>query len=232
MNRLVSRAIRKASRDEKPWALIAVRAWPLLELVVWIALALWSVAYFWGTQNNFVLYTLIGVVLLVLATQWNVLRDIAAGLVFAAERSFEVGEVVRIGNAEGQLRRLRLRHLEIETDDGRLSQIPYRAAIGTTDVRSGGSSVAHTVLLDLDIPIAVDPKQALEAVLEMAASSPWSVVGLRPRVDLQANTTGSSVIRVEAYAFERDVKPALHADMLSGWKEIVKTLSDNSGRKV
>ena len=79
VNRLLSRAIRKTARDEKRWALIVVRAWPLLELVIWIALALWSVASFWGTQNNFVLYTLIGVVVLVLATQWNVLRDIAAG---------------------------------------------------------------------------------------------------------------------------------------------------------
>jgi len=228
VNRLIGRAINNAARDEKPWALIGSRMWPLLELAIWILLVLWCVQYFWGSQSNFVLYGLIVVVFLVVATQWNVLRDIAAGLVFAAERPFEVGEVIRIGQAEGQLRRLRLRHLEIETEDGRLSQIPYRSAIGTTDVRTGGSSVAHTVKLELDIPGLVDPKQALEAVREMAASSPWAVIGQSPRVDLQANTSGSSIIRVEAFAFDREVKPALHADMLSGWKEIVKMLGGAS----
>jgi hypothetical protein len=224
VNRLIARLIQRAAQEEKQWALIGSRLWPIVELGIWILLVLWCVQYFWGSQNNFVLYAFIAAVLLVVATQWNVLRDIAAGLVFAAERPFEVGEVIRIGQAEGQLRRLRLRHLEIETDDGRLSQIPYRAAIGTTDVRTGGSSAAHTVKLELEIPGLVDPKQAMEAVLEMAASSPWAVIGFRPRVDLHANASGVSFIRVEAFAFDREVKPALHADMLSGWKDIVKIL--------
>ena|GEM_PF-5204816 len=230
-SRLFTRVLRKAAKDEQRWALVSVRAWPLLQLVIWVGLALWVIVEAFGTQNNVLFYGLVGLIVLVIAMQWNALKDVSAGLVFTAERPFEIGEVVRIGAAEGQLRRLRLRHLEIETTDGRVSQIPYRHAIGATDVRSGGRSVAHTVELELAIPKNVDPKIALDAAMELAASSPWAVIGVQPKVGLHASHAGESIVKVSAYAFDRELKATLHADLLSGWNDLSKSLTDKSSRK-
>lgn len=231
VSRLFTRVLRRAADDEQRWALVSVRAWPLLQLAVWVGLILWAVVEAFGTQDNVLFYGLLGLVVLVIAMQWNALKDVAAGLIFTAERPFEIGEVVRIGTAEGQLRRLRLRHLEIETNDGRVSQIPYRHAIGATDVRAGGRSVAHTVELELSIPQNVDPKIALDAAMELAASSPWSVIGVKPKVDLHASHTGESIVKVAAYAFDRELKATLHADLLSGWNDLSKSLTDKNSRK-
>ncbi|MEE2903123.1 MAG: mechanosensitive ion channel family protein [Myxococcota bacterium] len=231
VSRLFTRVLRKAATDEQRWALVSIRAWPLLQLVIWLGLALWVIVEAFGTQNNVLFYGLVGLIALVIAMQWNALKDVSAGLVFTAERPFEIGEVVRIGTAEGQLRRLRLRHLEIETNDGRVSQIPYRHAIGATDVRSGGKSVAHTVELELAIPKNVDPKIALDAAMELAASSPWAVIGVQPKVGLHASHGGESTVKVAAYAFDRELKATLHADLLSGWNDLSKSLTDKGSRK-
>jgi len=221
--RVVGRVVARAAAERRGWGLVAARVWSLFEVSVWMVAAILVVGAELGSEGNLVLYVLVGAIALVTAAQWPALRDVAAGLVFAAERPFDVGDVVRIGDVEGQVRRLRMRVLELETPSGDRVQVPYRAAVGTTDVRSGGRRVAHAVRVELELPEGADPAEALRVAKELAASSPWAVLGLAPRVSIGRGDRGP-VIEIEAYAFDRNVQASLHADLLRGWPEAKRAL--------
>lgn len=230
--RVASRVVRRTARERRRWAVIAARLWPLLEAAVWILVALAWIAKVLGSRSTPVVYAILAAVVLGVAVLWGALRDVAAGLVFVAERPFDVGEVVRVAGQEGQVRRLRLRFLEIETADGRRVQVPYREISGTTGVRAGGRRVAHAVVLDLELPVGFEPTEALRIAREIAASSPWAVLGLAPRVELSTTSEGRSVVRVEGFAFDAEVRSDLHADLLAGWREAVRgTVEPRAGER-
>ena len=224
--RIGSRVVKARAAEGSRVGSVASRLWPLLETGVWILASLAAVGFAFGVQKHLLLYTLLACVAVAGAVQFNALRDVAAGLIFAAERPFDVGDVVRVAGIEGQVRGLRLRFLELDTSDGRRVQIPYREVVGTTDVRSGGARVANAVRLDLDLPATVDPTRALDAARELAASSPWAVLAAPPRVQLESRGEGRNVIAVEGYAFDAEVQSALHADLLSGWRDVLRGLSE------
>ena len=224
--RVVGRVVARAAGEGRGWGLVASRVWSLFEVSVWMVAAILLVGSALGSEGNLVLYVLVGAIVLVTAAQWNALRDVAAGLVFASERPFDVGDVVRVGGVEGQVRRLRMRVLELETADGDRVQIPYREAVGTTDVRSGGRRVAHAVRVVLDLPDGADPSEALKLARELAASSPWSVLGVSPRVQLGSAPDGRPTVEIEGYAFDRTVQASLHADLLGGWRDVKRTLGE------
>lgn len=228
--RVAHRIVKGAAGEGRRWGIVAARIWSLLEASIWVVGIIVVTASAVDSRGSPVLYALLGLVLITIAAQWNSLRDVAAGLVFAAERPFDVGDVVRVGAVDGQVVRLRLRFLELETAAGRRIQIPYREAVGMTDVRAGGATVAHPVQLDLELPAAMEPTEALNAARELAASSPWSVLGVPPRVELKVNADNKSVISVEGYAFDREVQASLHADLLGGWRDVLRTLSEPGPR--
>lgn len=198
------------------------RLWPLFEGTVWLAAGLYVALEILGPRTQVALYVLLFGVLFVVAVWWNALRDVAAGLVIAAERPFEIGDVVRMAGFEGQVRRLRLRVLELQTEDNRRVLIPYREAIGASDVRTGGRRVAHSVHLELDLPAGMDPREALALAREVAASSPWAVLGVAPRAVLSAASVNRPSIEIEAYAFDAGARSLLYADLISGWRERVR----------
>ncbi|MEL7371037.1 MAG: mechanosensitive ion channel family protein, partial [Myxococcota bacterium] len=131
------------------------------------------------------------------------------------ERPFEVGDYVRVADAEGQVHAFRTRMLEMVAPDGHRLFVPYRALSGTTDVRPGGRRRAYAVCVSLPIPDGVDPSEALALADEVARASPWSTLASEPKIKLASET--SNMLEVEAFAFHADAQPLLHAELLKSW---------------
>ncbi len=228
--RLGSWMVRTLGRRARPRWVVLQRGWPLIEGVVWVLMFMWSLTRL-EYSRAIPASVLVGfAACMLVAASWNALRDVSGGLVLASERPFQVGDFVRFGAASGQVRAFRARVVELETVDGHLLRVPYRDLVGVTDVRTGGKRTAHAVVLDLDVPESLEPSEAMALAMEVAASSPWAVLGVTPRLSLCRQQDGVTKIQVEAYAFDREANRHLHADLVSGWRQGLKRFSEPRGR--
>lgn len=216
--RIAAWFVRRAARANHQLALVLSRLWVFVEATGWAVIAVWIFTRLSQTEST-VTAALAGVVVLALiALSWGAIKDVIAGLMISAERPFGVGDYVRVEDAAGQVKSFRTRVLELETDDGHVIRVPYRDVGGATDVRSGGRRTAHAVSVRLELWDSLDANEALEIARELAASSPWSVLGATPKLRVDVDRGAPSIV-MEAYAFDREAGPLLYADLLSGWRE-------------
>jgi small-conductance mechanosensitive channel len=216
--RIAALVVRRMARANHQLALVLSRLWVFVEATGWAAIGVWLFTRLSQTEST-VTAGLAGLVVLALiALSWGAIKDVIAGLMISAERPFTVGDHVSVGDAAGQVRNFRTRVLELETDDGHVVRVPYRHVSGATDVRRGGRRTAHAVALTLELPETLDAVEALDLARELASSSPWSVLGVAPKLRLDEGHTTPKIV-MEAYAFDREAGPLLHADLLSGWRE-------------
>ncbi|MEQ9503805.1 MAG: mechanosensitive ion channel [Deltaproteobacteria bacterium] len=216
--RIAALVVRRMARANHQLALVLSRLWVFVEATGWAAIGVWLFTRLSQTEST-VTAGLAGLVVLALiALSWGAIKDVIAGLMISAERPFTVGDHVSVGEAAGQVRNFRTRVLELETDDGHVVRVPYRHVSGATDVRRGGRRTAHAVALTLELPETLGAVEALDLARELASSSPWSVLGVAPKLRLDEGHTTPKIV-MEAYAFDREAGPLLHADLLSGWRE-------------
>lgn len=216
--RIAALVVRRMARANHQLALVLSRLWVFVEATGWAAIGVWLFTRLSQTEST-VTAGLAGLVVLALITlSWGAIKDVIAGLMISAERPFTVGDHVSVGDAAGQVRNFRTRVLELETDNGHVVRVPYRHVSGATDVRRGGRRTAHAVSLTLELPDTLDAVEALDLARELASSSPWSVLGVAPKLRLDEGHATAKIV-MEAYAFDREAGPLLHADLLSGWRE-------------
>lgn len=221
MLRLFAWSARRAARSGRI-SERAIQLWPVFEAAAWAAVFVLLVVRVGRSTAASLLALLLMFTLVVLA--WSALRDVASGILIAIERPFETGDFIRMGDVEGQVSSLRTRVIELVTASGDRVRIPYSRIKGATNVRAGGRRTANAVRLELELPPTIDPAEALRAARELAASSPWSVLGTIPRLELETDQRGGQKIEIEAYAFDKEASSHLHADLLKGWRELTKKL--------
>lgn len=213
--------VRREARRGRSWADGAVRVWVFVEALAWVLVVVWVSIHVFPDRSAMAAFVGAVVVVTVLATSWSALRDLVTGLILAAERPFDVGDFVRAADVEGQVFAFRARVLELTTTVGEQVRVPYRRIVGTTWVKGGGAQAAHAVRLSFDLPDALTPQEALRTARELAASSPWAVLGVSPRVDITRDGPCQRVL-LEAYAFSGAARAELSCDLNSGWKAFVR----------
>lgn len=224
--RLAFWAMRAGGRAGWKGAKILQRGWLMVEAATWAVTVGWLVTQVAPKESMGAMFLALMVVAFLLAISWTALRDVAAGIMLAAERPFAVGDFVRIqhqkGTIEGQVGAFRSRVIELETASGHRIRLPYRWGAEVTKVRPGGPRTAHAVELTLDVPESADPTEALRWAEELAISSPWAVLGVSPKIEWSEGQRAT--LRVEAYAFSREACAFLHASLMAGWKDILRKL--------
>lgn len=219
--RLLSWLVRRLAKGGRPTFVLLRRGWVFVEGTAWLLTVGWAVFELSARQNpSATLLALVALAVLV-ALSWNGLRDVAAGLMLAAERPFGLGDYVHLAEGEGRVRAFRSRVLELEAPDGLRIRVPYPRVLGATRIRKGGRQTAHAVQVELEVPESMEPQDALRAAHELAASSPWSVLGEVPRLEL-CEEPGGPRVRLVAFAFDAEAEPLLYADVLSGWRDMAR----------
>jgi len=226
--RLLSWAVRGLAKRGRATFVLLRRGWVFVEGSVWLATISWAVFQLSARESpSATLLALVAFAVLV-ALSWNGLRDVAAGLMLAAERPFGLGDHVSLAEGEGRVRAFRSRVLELEMQDGLRVRVPYRRVLGAAKVRKGGRQTTHAIQLELEVPETMDPQDALRSARELAASSPWAVLGEAPRLEL-FEARGAARVRLVAFAFDAEAESLLHADLLSGWREAARRASEGRG---
>ncbi|MFP4555737.1 MAG: mechanosensitive ion channel domain-containing protein [Bacteroidales bacterium] len=104
---------------------ILTRTFPLVEFAIWLGFGFWVLSRVFSDYTYYHLLISVAVGCLVLIVGWYFLRDFIAGIILKAEISFENNQHIRTPQADGILRKLGYRSIEIESSNGELVKIPF-----------------------------------------------------------------------------------------------------------
>jgi small conductance mechanosensitive channel len=116
----LKRMDRKYSNWKKAW-----KAFPLASTIIWVIFVFWGTGLLLG-ERIYYPYIVVGMVLIILGlVTWYFIRDILAGALFKLQNELNQGDFIKIGDLSGQIKALRLTHLEISSETGQTVRIPY-----------------------------------------------------------------------------------------------------------
>lgn len=140
------------------------------------------------------------------------LRDIVAGLAFALERRWAVGDDVRIGDVEGRIIGLGVRSLRLRGQGGTESAVPYALVQRQPIARLALAALDAPCEFRVHVPEGMSHEQATEAARLAAALSPFASPRRRPEVFVELAPAGLD-LRIRGYVFDRDHEERYRSDV-------------------
>ncbi|MEW5975092.1 MAG: mechanosensitive ion channel family protein [Acidobacteriota bacterium] len=145
----------------------------------------------------------------------DLIKNLIGGIVILADRPYQLGDRVKIGEAYGEIDHIGLRSTKLTTPDD------TRVTIPNSDILTGQAWNANSgvpdcqVVTDLYLPHDVDPVQAQQIGLEAAYSSPYVLLAKPVVVLLQDGFEARPYLRlrVKAYVFDHRNEPKFQSDI-------------------
>ena len=187
---------------------------PILRLLVY-AITIYTGVTIISPQRES-LYAMLGSMALALGlAAKDLLNDIIGGIVVLFDRSFQVGDRVRVGEYYGEVVSIGLRSTKIVTPDDSLVTVPNSAVLSSNISNTNAGAVDCQVVVDLYLPASVDldlvETIAREAVLtsKLAYLNKPVVINVRD----EFKETYLTHIVVKAYVFDTRYEYAFAADL-------------------
>ena len=132
----------------------------------------------------------------------NSLGNIISGFFLISEKSFELGDMIRIGNNMGIVHSIDLLSIKIKTPDNLLLRIPNQAVISNELINVTKFPIRR---LDFDISVAYkeDLKKVKAIIENVAKNNPLSLDEPEPLVTFKNFADSGMIIQVGIW-FERD----------------------------
>lgn len=145
----------------------------------------------------------------------DLIKNLVGGLVVLADRPYQLGDRVKIGDAYGEIDHIGLRSTKLTTPDDTRVTIP-NADVLTQKIFNANSGVPDCqVVTDLFLSPGFDTDEALRIGYEAAYTSPYAYLA-KPVVVLAAHGFDQAAylrIRVKAYVFDHRFEPRLQHDI-------------------
>lgn len=206
----ISALSRRAPRSRFFFKLFA----PLLRFALWIAGAFLAIAAL-APSHDTMLALIASVGVAVGLGAQDLVKNLIGGAVILADRPYQLGDRVKIGDAYGEVDHIGLRSTKLTTPDDTRVTIPNAEILSgkAWNVNSGVPDCL--VATDMYLPITTDPNEALEVGKEAACSSPYAMLG-KPVVALVQDAFQNRPylrLRVKAYVFDHRFEPAFQSDI-------------------
>ncbi|MGH7122542.1 MAG: mechanosensitive ion channel family protein [Acetobacteraceae bacterium] len=170
--RYAARLLDLLSRRGPRIRFLAKAAEPVLRIILWFIAMLACFRLLAPTRETFLAVIGSAAIAIGLGVQ-DVIKNLIGGLVILGDRPYQVGDLVRIGDAYGEVLHVGLRSTKLYTFGDTLVTIP-NAAVLTGQVFDSNSGVPHCqVETYLFLPPDADPDQALRVGYEAAYTCPY-----------------------------------------------------------
>jgi small-conductance mechanosensitive channel len=117
-------------------------------------------------------------------------QNFVSGLILLAERPIKIGDLIRVGTDEGDVRRISVRSTEIELPDHSTLIVPNSELITKTVLNKTLSSPLGRIQLQFSVPIATDAEGVRNAVLEAFAAEPAILAEPEPKAFIDSIADG------------------------------------------
>nr|WP_239474845.1 DUF3772 domain-containing protein [Sphingomonas sp. BT552] len=99
-------------------------------------------------------------------------QNFVSGLILLAERPVKIGDLVRIGTDEGDVKRISVRSTEIELADHSTLIVPNSELITKTVLNKTMSNALGRLQVQFSVPLNVEPQRIRQIVLDVFAAEP------------------------------------------------------------
>ncbi|MFS0773738.1 DUF3772 domain-containing protein [Sphingomonas sp. 1P08PE] len=99
-------------------------------------------------------------------------QNFVSGLILLAERPVKIGDLVRIGTEEGDVKRISVRSTEIELADHSTLIVPNSELITKTVLNKTMSNALGRMQIQFSVPLGVEPQRVRDIVLTAFADEP------------------------------------------------------------
>lgn len=161
---------------------LAKAAEPILRIILWFVAMLVSFRLLAPTHETFLAAIGSAAIAIGLGAQ-DLIKNLIGGLVILGDRPYQLGDLVQIGDAYGEIDHIGLRSTKLTTFGDTRVTIP-NADILTKEVFDSNSGVPHCQAeIFMYLPIDTDPDEALRIGSEAAYTCPYLYSG-KPVVTL------------------------------------------------
>jgi potassium-dependent mechanosensitive channel len=129
----------------------------------------------------------------------NIASNFISGLLLLAERPLKVGDIVLIGNYEGEVKNIGIRSLMIITSDNKNVIIPNSELISRPFTNSTRNDNKVRVVLDIGTSYENDPIKVHELLLEILSKIPSVLTTPPPNVFLSNFGDSAVIFRLQYY---------------------------------
>ncbi|WDS36257.1 DUF3772 domain-containing protein [Pseudoxanthomonas sp.] len=126
-------------------------------------------------------------------------QNFISGLILMAERPVKIGDWVRIGDAEGDIRRINVRSTEIQVSDKSTLIVPNSELITKTIRNMTMASPLGRVQLQFHVPLGTDVARVRELLLALYAAHEGVLTDPAPSVYIDSIANG--MVAINSYAY-------------------------------
>ena len=190
-----------AGSAKSTWLL---RAMPLLRIAIWaVGLGLVVTVLLSTSLAVFVMLTLPFAVGLGLASR-DLIRNLIAGIIIGFDRDFEIGDVIRTGEIEGEVTGIGLRAIRIMQTDGHAIEVPNAYLLrGPVSNVTPALSDAQT-RIEITLPGHTEVARARQIAYLAAAVSRYASPRRAPEVFVDTPFDGEFLVRLTVLGFVFD----------------------------
>jgi small-conductance mechanosensitive channel len=212
--RYATRLLDLLSRRGPRIRFLAKAADPILRIVLWFAAMLIAFHLLAPTQQTFLAVAGSAVIAIGLGAQ-DLVKNLIGSLVILGDRPYQLGDLVQIGDAYGEIVHIGLRSTKLYTFGDTMVTIP-NADVLTTEVYDSNSGVPQCqVETYLFLPADADPDEALRVASEAAYTCPYLysakpvIVLIEDKFDLKPYLR----LHIKAYVCDHRLLPRMQSDI-------------------
>jgi len=150
-------------------------------------------------------------------------QNFVSGLILLAERPVKIGDWVKIGDQEGDVKRISVRATEIQIADRSTLIVPNSELITKSIVNKTLSDPLGRIQLQFSVPLGTDVEQVREMVMAIYEAQP--AVLDEPRPSLYIDTIADGRINFNGFAFVNSPR-AVYAARSDIWFRLLSDLPD------
>jgi small-conductance mechanosensitive channel len=145
----------------------------------------------------------------------DLIKNLIGGLVILADRPYQIGDRVQIGDASGEIDHIGLRSTKLTTFDDTRVTIPNSEILTGKAWNSNSGVPDEQVNTDLYLPLNVDPILVEQLAYEVAISSPYVRISRPILVLLQDRLSAQPylMVRIKAYVYDHRYELHLQNDL-------------------
>jgi len=212
--RYMARAFELLSRRGPRIRFLAKGAEPVVRITLWFAAMLVSFRLLAPTQATFL--ALIGSVAIAVGLgAQDLIKNLIGGLVVLGDRPYQLGDLVQIGDAYGEVVHIGLRSTKLYTFGDTMVTVP-NADVLSMHVFDSNSGVPHCqVEIFLYLPPDADPDEALSVGSEAAYTCPYLFSAKPVKVLLEDRFERRPYLRlhVKAYVCDHRLLTRMQSDI-------------------
>lgn len=188
---------------------------PPLRIILWFAAFLLSTDILAPSKDAFLAALGSAALAIGLGVQ-DLIKNLIGGLVIVADRPYQIGDLVRMGDAYGEVTQIGLRSTKLLTGNGVLVTVPNSEIMNRFTYNANAGVPECMVTTDINLPQGADPDLALRIGREVAVSCPYTHLG--HKVDVEIGEQGlahhATKLTIKAFVYDHRFESTMQTDLL------------------